>query len=1551
MASSPEERLSSHTPPSPPRVPANLREGLQKGSRALRLLRQCNRALLEATEEGALLHAVCRLAVEVGGYRLAWVGQTEPGQGYALHPTAWFGLEEAAVRLIADSGAAADPGRSPWQSALCAGQPVVVQHLSPAPADQTWQAVAQQQGFASILALPVGREGRQVGVLVLCSSQADTFDEDERELLEELTNDLAFGITSLHMRQEAIRVAEALRESEDRYKRAVAGSNAGIWDWDLTTGQAYLSPRFKELLGFQDEELPSSADRFFSRIHPDELAHVHQAVQAHLERRVPYDVEVRLRCKDGEYRWFNSRGQATWSLQGRPLQMAGSITDIHERRQFEQALQESEVRHRQLVEQAPDIIFINRGDRIHYINPTGVRLLRAARVEDLLGRPIADLFHPRTHALIQQRIARLRSAPGRTVPPVEETMVALDGTLLDVEVHASSFLAEGALDIEVVCRDLTERKRTQRELKNNEERLRLALSSANQGIYDLNLQTGEVVVSPEYVTLLGYEPEQFRMSLEVWTARLHPEDRERCLATLREYLKGTMPEYRVEFRLRTRHQTWKWLLSAGSIVERDEAGTPIRMLGIHTDITSLKEKESQLAFQAQRAQLLLELPRLADLLTEQEFLQATLDRLEELTGSRISFLHYVNEDQNTISLISWSHSTLAQFCTATFDAHYPITQAGIWADSFRQRRAVVINDYATFPHKRGLPEGHPKLLRLITLPVLELGKVRMITGVGNKETEYTPIDVETVQLVSEEVWRIVRRRSDEAALHASETRYRQLFEANPHPMWVHDVETQRFLAVNQAAVEHYRYSEAEFLTRAMSDVQPPDEQPPRLAALSGEEAQVWHHLKKDGTRIDVELSTQPMEFAGRQAQVVLVHDVTRRRQVEAGLRQQVQMAEFTAASNAAIAQHGALDTALDQCCRAMVQHLDAALARVWVLNRTNQILELQASAGLSTNLSGAYSRIALGMNKISWIASERRPFLSNDLLNEAWLREPEWARQTGIVAFAGYPLLVEEQVVGVMAVFCRTPLSDTARVALSSVANAIAVGIERKRIEEETRRVNFALESSADGIVITDQQGVIHWVNPSMSRLSGYSRKELLGQSHRLFRSGKHDETFYKNLWSTISEGSVWRGEIQNRRKNGEIHFEELTITPIRDVSGQVRQFVAIHQDISRQKLLEAQFHQSQKLEAVGRLCGGVAHDFNNLLTVINGYSELLLTMLPPRDPRRESLRAIHDAGERASSLTRQLLAFSRQAILEPKILDLNKVAQETQKMLGRLIGEDITLTLNLDPGVHLIKVDPGQLTQVLLNLAVNARDAMPRGGSLEIATHNSDLDDAYCQLHPGARPGPYVELTFRDTGTGMPPNVLNRIFEPFFTTKAAGKGTGLGLSVVHGVILQSGGHITVESEVGRGTTFQLYFPMHQRGPSLPAPEARPAPATRGQETLLLVEDEDGVRAMALASLAMHGYTVLSASDPRQAQELFQGHGKPIDLLVTDLIMPGMSGRDLADLLRQQCPTLKVLYMSGYTDDALIQHGLEQGEVAFLQKPFSPTSLASKVREVLDAPS
>ncbi len=401
-----------------------------------------------------------------------------------------------------------------------------------------------------------------------------------------------------------------------------------------------------------------------------------------------------------------------------------------------------------------------------------------------------------------------------------------------------------------------------------------------------------------------------------------------------------------------------------------------------------------------------------------------------------------------------------------------------------------------------------------------------------------------------------------------------------------------------------------------------------------------------------------------------------------------------------------------------------------------------------------------------------------------------------------------------------------------------------------------------------------------------------------------------------------------------------------RDAGGRPVRMMGCHIDVTERKHLEVQLRQAQKMEAVGQLAGGVAHDFNNLLTIISGYSEVLLSTLPAGDPVRASVKAISEAGARAASLTRQLLAFSRQSVLEPKVLDLNAIVQETGDMLRRLIGEDVLLTTVLDPKLSRVKVDPSQVEQVLMNLAVNARDAMPKGGKLTIETGNVELDDRYAATHADRRSGRHVLLAVSDTGSGMSPEVKARIFEPFFTTKGVGKGTGLGLAMVFGAVKQSGGSIDVYSELGLGSTFKIYLPAAADQAS--SPEKRDSSVVGGTETILLVEDEDGVRALALLVLQRHGYTVLAASDGTDAMRVIEQHRGHIDLLVTDVVMPGMDGRELAEGLRPRFPQMKVLFSSGYTDDAVVRHGVLHDSVFFLQKPYSPFSLAKKVRDVLD---
>ncbi|WP_411282469.1 PAS domain-containing protein [Gemmatimonas sp.] len=425
-------------------------------------------------------------------------------------------------------------------------------------------------------------------------------------------------------------------------------------------------------------------------------------------------------------------------------------------------------------------------------------------------------------------------------------------------------------------------------------------------------------------------------------------------------------------------------------------------------------------------------------------------------------------------------------------------------------------------------------------------------------------------------------------------------------------------------------------------------------------------------------------------------------------------------------------------------------------------------------------------------------------------------------------------------------------------------------------------------------------------------------------------------------------------RADGSTRWFLVIKVPLRNAQGEITGLVGISRDITDRKLAEVQrdklqqeLQQSQKMEAVGQLAGGIAHDFNNLLTIITGHSGLLLSLPNISRDVQESVQEISDAADRAADLTRQLLAFSRQALLQPEVIDVNAVVLETSKLLRRLIGEDISLSTILDSQVAAVRADPSQLNQILMNLALNARDAMPTGGMLSIETGNVEVDHTFSRMQLGVTPGPYVMLRITDSGTGMMPDVRSRIFEPFFTTKGVGKGTGLGLSMVFGIVQQSGGGIHVYSEVGHGSTFGIYLPAVSTTTSTIAKVGSDS-VRGGTEVILLVEDDHGVRALALRALQALGYDVLTARDGVDALEVVASTDKHIALLVTDVVMPHLSGPALVEALREQLPQIAVLYMSGYTDDAVLRHGVQHAEVDFLQKPFTASTLARKVRTVLD---
>ena len=775
--------------------------------------------------------------------------------------------------------------------------------------------------------------------------------------------------------------------------------------------------------------------------------------------------------------------------------------------------------------------------------------------------------------------------------------------------------------------------------------------------------------------------------------------------------------------------------------------------------------------------------------TLDEFMTKALDEIDEIVDSPIGFFHCMELDQKTLSLQQWSTRTLNEFCRAESEGpHYPIEQAGVWADCARQKKPTIHNDYGSLKHKRGLPEGHAQIIRELVVPVIRKDKVVAILGVGNKSVDYTEIDVKIVSMLADVAWEILERKKIENARQDSEKRYRRLFESAKDGILILDADTGKVLDAN-----------------------------PFLSQLLG----IPHKA-----------------FLGK--------------------------------------------------------HL-------W------------------------------DIGQFANIAASREAF--KILQNKEYIR------------YDDLPLETDDGRVIDVEFVSNVYLVDHARVIQCNIRDIT----KRNQAEAELNRLFSAIEQTSEVIVITDTDAVIQYVNPAFERMTGYTREEAIGRNPRILKSGKQDPSFYRNLWKTISSGAIFQGHMVNKRKDGTFFTEEVTISPVLDASGLIVSYVAVKRDITENLRMTAQLQQAQKMEAVGRLAGGVAHDFNNMLSVIQGYTELALERVESSEPLHADLTEILNAAKRSAEITRQLLAFARRQTVRPIALDVNETVEGMLKILQRLIGEDIDLVWHPESALCAIKMDPSQIDQILANLCVNARDAIAGVGNICIETRAVTFDEDYCAKHVGFITGEFVLLAVSDDGCGMDKQTLDNIFEPFFTTKeGVNKGTGLGLATTYGIVKQNKGFINVYSEPGTGTTVKVYLPRHTGSTEkIEAKIDTEIPTSHG-EIVLLVEDESVIRKMGRKMLERLGYQVMTADTPGKALRLADECAGKIHLLITDVVMPEMNGRDLADQLHTLYPDIKVLFMSGYTADVIAHRGVLDESVHFIQKPFTKRDLAFKAREVLD---
>ena len=669
---------------------------------------------------------------------------------------------------------------------------------------------------------------------------------------------------------------------------------------------------------------------------------------------------------------------------------------------------------------------------------------------------------------------------------------------------------------------------------------------------------------------------------------------------------------------------------------------------------------------------------------------------------------------------------------------------------------------------------------------------------------------------------------------------------------------------------------------------------------------------------------------------------------------------------------------LDQVLTALLQEvrylLNVTAGSVWLTDfDTEEVVCRQATNPQMESVR--QRRLLPGQGIVGWVVQHGKSVIVSDTRTDR--RHYKGVdEQIGIEmrSILSVPLRVKQRVIGVLQVVDTQPdrftANDLALLEPLAVTAAIAVEnarlfeqaqqeiAERKRAEEELQlrnrqmqRLTTAIEQSAESIIITDTDRIILYVNPAFERVTGYSRAEAVNQNlSELIGSGKQDNAFSQEMWDTIRAGQVWHGRLINRKKAGDLYTDEAIITPIRNEAGEIVNYVSVQRDVTRELQLEEQYHQAQKMQAIGLLAGGVAHDFNNLLTPIRGYAEMLELDLPAEyGELKELAHRIQEVSWQAAALVKQLLIFSRKQVANPKVLNLNSVVGNISQLLERLIEEHIEVETHLSPELWSVKVDPTQIEQVIINLAVNARDAMPEGGRLMIETRNAVIDDRYTANHLEVEQGAYAQLIVSDTGIGMSKEVRVRIFEPFFTTKAEGKGTGLGLATVFGIVKQNKGHIWVYSEPGQGTTFKVYLPRATgQDTTLPQKEITIKGLVGGTETILVVEDEPSVRRLAKFVLGRQGYTVLEAANGEEALRMTQEYSDEIHLLLTDTVMPKMSGQALVEQFKVLRPNTKILLTSGYTGKTDGHNDESNTQVAFIPKPFSAVELAQTVRAMLD---
>jgi len=1113
----------------------------------------------------------------------------------------------------------------------------------------------------------------------------------------------------------------------------------------------------------------------------------------------------------------------------------------------------------------------------------------------------------------------------------------------------------------VFTRDITERKQAELALKRSESFLKRSQSVGHIGSWEFDLATGKVTCSDEFCKIFQYASPCGRVSARRIFQCIHPEDWYGARKAYFKSLKNREGLNSTEFRIIRAGDGDVRVVESRYEHEFDDRGRIFRTLGVVQDITERKRQENVSAARLR----LIEFASQGH--SSHDLLQTFLDEAEKLTDSRIGFFHFVDPDQENLALQAWSTNTLAHMCTAEGEGlHYPISQAGVWVDCVRERKPVIHNDYANLPHRKGLPEGHSPIIRQLVVPVFRSGQVVAILGVGNKPTNYGDYDCDMIVELADIAWDTVVRMRTEEALLASEAKFSKAFWNAPFLMTLTALEDGRCLEANDAFYELTGFTpeqvlgnsgtELGFITPALRE---------RLVELferDGHARDVELELSRaDGSTMTALYSGVLVEVDGARRVLSTAVDITERKRAEYRLAHAYELLER---SNEA-ARIGSWEFDLDS-------------GRLTWSRVAREIFGISAEGEVSLDAwMGCYHH-------------DGGPSAESGALRAALLEGRAFDEESGILTALGEERFVRTNglptVVAGRCVKMYGLIQDLTERRMSEIALR-----RQHRAINLTKNMTSVFLTADHDHVFTELLEVVKAATESRFGLFGYidgaGNLACPALSQLLWGKPEYSEgtaVFTPDQWAGIwgralRESKTFLLNEKLRVPEGHLSLDNAIATPLIHQGRAIGLFILANRmggygadevgllesaalqtapvlnaylerirNEEEHEHLEAQLRQSQKMEAIGQLTGGVAHDFNNLLQIIIGYSDILLLHAISPEQSRDLIEQIAGAGHRAARLVSQLLVFSRRQIMRPETLSLNETTADLMKMLGRIIGEQVQIRWHPASHLNYVFADRSMVEQALTNLCLNARDAMPEGGIVTIETREVTLSAQDCASNPEAQPGDYVLLSVHDTGCGMGEETLTHIFEPFFTTKPVGKGTGLGLATVYGIVKQHNGVIDVQSQPGKGSTFNLYWPVQPAGQHRIEIDAADEPVAGGTETILLAEDDEAVRVMVRQVLEGAGYTVVAANDGADALAVLKDYPGRVDLAILDVVMPNMGGHEAYQRMQAEHPGIKAFFASGYSEDAIHKNFVLEDGLTLIQKPYSHRDLLRTVREVLN---